>query len=156
VPGGGIILGHTAESLYEYLGTRDIPIEFPQQGEEFGPFHMVIEAKHKGKRAIIDLTAYQITEASQGRIQLPPYGLVYYGEGWPSDQLRDGSQVSYMDSPHPPSMADEYKYRNSGLTGDLVVLMKLAFKCDLDPTLFNLAMKRNAKLLYPNGLGKIG
>ncbi|MDI1450013.1 hypothetical protein [Polyangium sp. 6x1] len=148
-------LGHTAESAYEWFCSHTEPGDEPppafeewKTGVSFpaSSLHLIIEAKHCGKRALIDLTAGKIHEASAGQIDVPPV-VVYYGEGWPDLDLDNDSYLSYAASPYREITRAPWRDHDfSGVIGDMVDVMGVALRCNLDRDRFRREIVRIAQL----------
>lgn len=99
------------------------------------PLHVVIEAKHEGERAIIDLTIGQLRLGGapvplQLDAQVDPDG------GW-VELAGDGLIITYMDSPNlehlpPAPKPDQF----AGFVADLHDGMSLALQCQLNSRRF--------------------
>jgi hypothetical protein len=150
--GFSMSVGHSAESAYAWLmahGTGDaLPFEeWKAQAtglpDAEAALHLVIEAKHCGKRILIDLTAGQATERSAGRIRVPR-ALAFKGEGWPTLDIGGGCFVAYGPSPY-KGRAAWRDANQSGLIADMDELMGVALAVDLDAGRFDAEMHRIAR-----------
>jgi hypothetical protein len=139
-------VGHSAETAYgiakgmpefEVPPFDDFKKGFPEHSEKEPPFHMVIEAKHAGKRIIVDLTSGQGNNASG--LKVPPFLWVVTDKGLPTVRFEDGTYADYNDRPFPPSapLPDFKNYKlPENWIADWNVLMDVALHCELDPRRF--------------------
>lgn len=153
-PNAGIVqaVGHNARSAYvwflEHYDDDEPPPPFEKwesRGffpETDAPLHVVIEAKHCGKRVLLDLTAGQAREASKGRVPVPNC-IAHFGDGWPSFDLGDGATLSYGPSPCRETTRGSWRdYKCPGIVGDLDALMSIALKCNLNEAEFMKQIER--------------
>lgn len=104
------------------------------------PLHVVIEARHAGERAIIDLTIGQLRSGGapvpfQLDARVAPDG------GW-VELTGDGLIITYMDSPnldHLPPAAKPDQF--AGFVADLHDGMSLALQCQLNSRRFHAELR---------------
>jgi len=124
-------IGSGAPLTFEEFLTRAVDV--PDSDE---PLHMVIEVEAR-KRQLIDLTV------GQARMVNAPSSVVLELEGagaLPQNGDNDQLHFSYF----PPTRALEPKaasYKNEGLTQDMIELMGVALRCDLDVRAFHRAVE---------------
>jgi hypothetical protein len=149
--GGNTVIGHNAESFYVFLhGHGDLPLppfevwcekyfhadERMTEEEKTYPFHLAIEARYQGRRAVVDLTAGQVQVASRGAIKAP-FGIVWYGEGWKVMKLKDKGSLIYGPCPYPDRIPQEaFRFQDPELRKRFEKLIQVALGCHLDPKVF--------------------
>jgi hypothetical protein len=162
--GGAASAGHNVETVFEFNRTHVDGFsmtlsQFKETAYAAGfprdpyPFHVIIEARHAGDRAIIDPTLGQLRR--QG---LPvPLHVVTYGSGWPDLELvSTGTRVTYDACPYPRKVMPEARsYVNAGYTGDLLELMKTAAQCNLDDDAFHRVLRTRSPGVYVKTLRMI-
>jgi hypothetical protein len=108
------------------------PADFPARDS----LHVVIEASRGCQRALIDLTAGQVMDATDGQLRVPEV-VVWHGDGWPRVALPDGGRLVYGPPPEQREAAAPWRAcRVPGLVDDVNDLMQLALAVDLDPKKF--------------------
>jgi len=155
--GKGIVAGHTLRTLYDFYSqtkdmepfdewakTQDATLQDGTLGQDY-PFHLIIEAKDQQDRALLDLTAGQLRQATGGAIKMPAAVSAFNGSQWPSFEL-DGAVVKYMACPYPERVDPQhlrFPPTIAGVVGDLDYLTGLALKSP-DAETFNRLMEANA------------
>lgn len=135
--GQGWSLGLNPRQLYA-LTRPNLPFEewsrvrFASKPVDDHPIHMVIEAKHAGQRAIIDLTIGQLRSLGRAPVPLHLHAMVGVDGGW-VELTGDGVVITYMDSPNTEHLPAEARdYHDPNYVDDLHRMMELALRCQLD------------------------
>lgn len=146
-------VGHTRKSAHAWYAAHCVdPMTFDEwtdHSEGHGSalpetsLHVIIEARHCGRRALIDLTVGQVVAASGGRIAVPA-SLVYIGRGWPVLGTSESAFIEYAAAPDSGTWRD---YRAPGLVDDLDAIMSVALSCDINRERFAAEMLRTAALV---------
>lgn len=129
--------GLSPSQIYALLPSSKPPFEefrrasFGSNFDEERPLHVVIEARHAGERAIVDLTIGQLRSGGapvpfQLDARVAPDG------GW-VELNGDGLLIRYMDSPNQDHLPPDAKSdRCTGIVDDLHDAMSLAIQCQFN------------------------
>lgn len=137
-----IAVGLTAHEVYERLDRSrgPMPTRDSWMAKHSGGFpdpsrmvsHAVVEARFRGRRAFIDLTAGQLRQ----NFGVPlPVAIARFGEGWPTIDV-GGWRLEYVPSPRAAEVEALCRaYDGGGFIEDMDALIDVALDCDLDPAL---------------------
>lgn len=140
---GVSMVGHNMRSAYEWHlrhgESEGLMFDEWKVGKEIpdvdDPLHLIIEARHGGKRALVDLTAGQAKQTGAGTVKVPKV-VIGRGAGWPRLTLEGNGWIEYGPSPR-KGPALWRAYQNTGLVDDMADLMTFAIECELDPVRFS-------------------
>lgn len=134
-------IGHSLKTLYEwskanYKGTELSFEEFAALNSSVPPEespHMIIEARSKNTRALLDLSLGQISHGYKNA----PKTMLWLGEGWPFLETDNGTIICY-DACQFESIDPKWFSANltTGIEEDVLDIMTLAKKSKLDRDLF--------------------
>jgi len=143
----GLTIGLSPRQIYDRARASDGPSlppfeEWKEQvargvPEEEHPIHEIIEARHNGERALIDLTLGQLRQTGiPDSDKIPLTVMANLKKGWPDLQAPPW-RIAYMDSPHDAQVLAESnakvsRYSNQSFVDDLSDMMDLAIKEGLE------------------------
>ncbi len=149
-------IGHTPETLYAHIDGPKKPLKQWLQEQNISTYppadnamHLITEVHHGEKRALLDMSLGQLRHIGYDDA---PLTSVWYGDGWPHFESVSGYVIHYDPCPHPiinPIWFDDGNKLN-GLVEDVLDLMKLARKANLNPTQF-LRLFAKYGAIFPEG-----